>query len=260
MLHFFSTLMKTQLVRLSLILAILAGVTVTGLNVAKIKGKIVRLQSDLKSETAAHAHAEAEAAAATRTAESTAAMLKQTAAKLEFATAERAQAMERAADLQTQLDKQSKVLAATQKAQNEAQQYLARYQATSLEPEEVLRAAKELTEIRIALTAARETNRLQALRITSLQADNLQEIMLPASLNGRIIASDPKWQFVVLDAGQDQGMLNRGELLVSRAGKLVGKIKVTRVERERSIANVLPGWAIGELIEGDTVIPAHPGS
>jgi len=26
------------------------------------------------------------------------------------------------------------------------------------------------------------------------------------------------------------------------------------------VANVLPGWQIGEIFEGDLVIPAHPAS
>jgi hypothetical protein len=30
------------------------------------------------------------------------------------------------------------------------------------------------------------------------------------------------------------------------------------VQKERSIANVMPGWQLGEIMEGDQVIPAHP--
>jgi hypothetical protein len=42
--------------------------------------------------------------------------------------------------------------------------------------------------------------------------------------------------------------------MVSRGGKLIGKVKVATVHAERSIANVMPGWKLGELMEGDQVI------
>ena len=79
-------------------------------------------------------------------------------------------------------------------------------------------------------------------------------------MKGQIIVSDPKWNFVVLDVGEDQGVLQDGELLVNRNGQLVAKVKVTSVQKDRCIANVLPGWKISEVLEGDQVIPALPQS
>jgi hypothetical protein len=35
---------------------------------------------------------------------------------------------------------------------------------------------------------------------------------------------------------------------------------VRSVEKDRSIANLVPGWKLGEMIEGDDVSPAHPAS
>jgi cell shape-determining protein MreC len=85
-------------------------------------------------------------------------------------------------------------------------------------------------------------------------------VYLPANLSGNIIASDPKWEFVVVDVGENQGVKEDGELLVSRGGKLVAKLKIMTVQKDRSVANVVPGWKIGEVMEGDQVIPAHPAS
>jgi len=56
------------------------------------------------------------------------------------------------------------------------------------------------------------------------------------------------------------GVLQNGELLVSRDGKLVAKVIVRSVQRDRSIANLVPGWKLGDVYEGDQVIPAHPAS
>jgi hypothetical protein len=30
------------------------------------------------------------------------------------------------------------------------------------------------------------------------------------------------------------------------------------MQKDRSIANVMPGWKIGEVMEGDQAIPAYP--
>jgi len=87
-----------------------------------------------------------------------------------------------------------------------------------------------------------------------------QIIRLRADLKGKILVVDPKWDFVVLNIGQNQGVLEDGELLVSREGKLVAKVIVRSVEKDRCIANVVPGWKLGEVIEGDEVSPAHPAS
>ena len=72
--------------------------------------------------------------------------------------------------------------------------------------------------------------------------------------------ADPKWHFIVLDVGEDQGVLLNGEVLVSRQGKLLGKAKVSRVQPGRCVANMVPGWEFGEIAEGDQVIPAVPRS
>jgi hypothetical protein len=85
-------------------------------------------------------------------------------------------------------------------------------------------------------------------------------VTLPADLKGSVAVVDPKWDFVVLDVGDEQGVLQDGEMLVSRAGKLVAKVVVRSVEKDRCIANIMPGWKLGEVFEGDVVTPAHPAS
>ena len=85
-------------------------------------------------------------------------------------------------------------------------------------------------------------------------------VRLPADLHGKIVVVDPKWDFVVLNVGDDQGALEDGEMLVSRDGKLVAKVVIRSVQKDRCIANIVPGWKIGEMFEGDEVTPAHPAS
>jgi len=35
---------------------------------------------------------------------------------------------------------------------------------------------------------------------------------------------------------------------------------VNTVHKDQSIANIMPGWELGEVMEGDQVIPAYPAS
>jgi negative regulator of sigma E activity len=79
-------------------------------------------------------------------------------------------------------------------------------------------------------------------------------VVLPAGLRGKIVAVDPKYNFVVLNIGDDQGVLERGEMLVDRDGKLLGKVRIVSVKKDECVANILPEWKQGEIVEGDEVL------
>ena len=124
----------------------------------------------------------------------------------------------------------------------------------------MLKESQEAVEIvnEEKVVLQRALTRLQA-RLAKYEGPD-PTIRLRADLRGKILVVDPKWDFVVLNIGQDQGVLENGELLVSREGRLVAKVIVRSVEKNRCIANVVPGWKLGEVIEGDEVSPAHPAS
>jgi hypothetical protein len=64
---------------------------------------------------------------------------------------------------------------------------------------------------------------------------------------------------MVVDVGRNQKVIQNGRLLVSRDGKLLAKVKVVGVEDNRSIVNLLPGWKLDEVMEGDVVQSAQQG-
>ena len=84
--------------------------------------------------------------------------------------------------------------------------------------------------------------------------DRAPEVPLPAGLRGKVLAVDPKYDFVVLDIGGNQGVLEHGTMLVNRNGKLVGTVRITRVEPNRSVANVIAELKQSDVMEGDQVI------
>ncbi len=255
-----------MLVRISLIVAILAGVAIGVLNFVKVKEKITILQSDLDRETKAHAEFLKKFTDTDRALTKTNAILKQTIATLEATTAEKEKAL---ADLTAQTkraDKLTEDLTKTRQERDTAQQELAAYKVSGMSPEQVAGLNREFKKLQEALAGVEGENKLLARTVEKLQTelarfkDPNKPIFLKASCKGKILVTDPKWNFVVLDVGEDKGMKEYGEMLVNRNGKLVGKVIVRTVQKDRSIANVIPGWELGEVMEGDQVIPAYPES
>jgi len=86
------------------------------------------------------------------------------------------------------------------------------------------------------------------------QARNRREGKLPPGLTGHILAVNDEWNFVVMDIGAKEGVIENVNMIVYRNGALIGKVKITSVEPSVSIADILPEWKQGEIQEGDTVI------
>ena len=75
-------------------------------------------------------------------------------------------------------------------------------------------------------------------------------------LQGRILAVNAGWNFVVLSVGDKQGVSVNAPLLVVRGNQPIAKLRITSVEPSTSIADVLPGSVPrGISVQpGDTVI------
>jgi hypothetical protein len=255
-----------MLIRISLIVAILAGLAVGGLNFVKVKEKITTLQTDLKQQTDGRLKAETELASTKKDLTKTTAELKQTKTELEATTAAKEKADAELAAQVKRTDKLTEDLTKTRQERDDAQQQLEAYKITGVTPQQILAMNKEFKTLQDNLAVADTENKVLARKVKKLETelavykDKEFFVPLPASLKGKVLVADPKWNFVVLSIGEDQGVLERGELLVNRNGKLVAKVVVRSVQKDRCIANVLPGWELGEVMEGDLVIPAHPAS
>jgi cell shape-determining protein MreC len=254
------------LLRICLIITILAGLAVGGLNFVKVKEKITTLQTNLKTETEAHRKFEADYRTTKRNLDNTNIVLKQTIATLEATTSERDKLQTDLATATKRADKLNDDLTKARQERDEAQSNLAAYEATGFKPPQIVAMGKQFNAMRDNLSAAEGENKILlqnnkkiANRLAKYESPE-KPVLLPAQLMGKIMVADPKWNFVVLNVGENQGVLEDGEMLVNRAGRLVAKVKVQSVQKDRSIANVMPGWSLGEIIEGDQVIPAHPAS
>ena len=249
-----------MLTRISLIVALIAGLAVGGLNFFRVKTIITDLRTNLANETHAKEEAQRNLASTKRELDKTAADLKQTQDTLATTTTERDTAVKTAAAATAKATQLSEELDNTKKTLGDTQAELASFKAAGMTADQVLAMSKTLKQSQDALAEAqvviktkqRQNEKLQA-RLDKYEGED-HTVYLPPSLKGQVTASDPKWEFVVVNVGEDQGVQQEGELLVNRNGKLVAKVIVTTVQKNQSIANVMPGWKIEDVMEGDQVL------
>jgi hypothetical protein len=253
-----------MLLKISLIVAILAGLAVGTLNFVKTKEKVVTLAADRDNEKGMKETAQKDLASTRKTLASTKAELDTTKQNLEATTAEKDKAVSDLAAQTKRAERLTDDLNKTRRELNDTSAELAAYTATGLKPEQIVAINKSYKGLQDQIKGLQGENQLLGRTIVRLTNELAiyktpdYQVPLPPGLKGKVLVADPKWNFVVLNVGEDQGVLEQGELLVNRNGKLVAKVKIRSVQKDRSIANVMPGWQLGDVMEGDQVIPAHP--
>ena len=253
-----------MLLRISLIVAILAGLGAGGLGYYEVTNQIPSLTKQRDDENSAKKAALTELATTKTTLKKTQGDLAQTQTELADTKSERDKAVARAEAQSKRADEIADKLAKAVGERDDAQNQLAAYKASDLTPDQVVKLNKTLKDSLIQIEAINGEKRVLEHQLAATQArlskyegpDNF--VKLRADLKGKIVVVDPKWDFVVLNIGDVDGAIQDGEMLVSRDGKLVAKVIIRSVQKDRCIANIVPGWKIGDPIEGDDVSPAHP--
>jgi len=255
-----------MLIRICIIVALVAALAVGVLNFVMVKEKIETVEQHRASEQSQKEQAQRQLAKTRRDLDKTTAELKQTTETLATTTAERDKAVQEVAALTKRATELTDKLSKTTAERDDARRNLAAFEATGWTPEKILAADKAIKQAEEALEVANMEKKLLSRELEKTK-DALAKLVepdhvvrLPANLKGKILVVDPKWDFVVLDFGENKNVLLDGELLVNRNGKLIGKVRIQSIQKDRCIANVMPGWKLGEVMEGDQVIPAYPRS
>jgi hypothetical protein len=165
------------------------------------------------------------------------------------------------ADAQKKVDDLTgKVTAAEQKA-NEAQ-------AAATDAKGQLGAASDAAKAAQAKADDLDKQKRQLaddLDASKKEVDRLQDVMkrskngdMPPGINGKIVDVNRNWNFVVLNVGEKDGVVENGELVVSRtvAGKkeVVGKVKVVSTEANTAVADIEVTTLQGQIQKGDDVL------
>ena len=243
---------RLTLLRISLVFAVAAGIGVVAFAYFELRPRIQTLSKEREEFKMSSEQNRARAMKAETYARELSERLAQSQVEAEAAL----KASQRAADQNARLLID---LEEARAALHTVKQELARWNATGASPDKVASFARENRALVAQLSAlqskhdqlAREYANLQS--ILKIPSDPEAIPQLP-SMQGSVLVVDPKWNFVVLNLGETNGLLRKGVLIISRDGKLIGKVKVRRVDTERSIADILPGWRVSEVREGDQVM------
>jgi uncharacterized protein (DUF3084 family) len=248
------------MLRIFLILAVVAGLAAGAIAMTRVKGRIQELSTNLETTTTSLNQSRESETKARRELTSTRQSLESTTAELETTKDDLEVTVLRANQQQTRADDLESRLETVTRDRNEAQTELARWQAFERSVDDIRAMIIENRRLVQENEGVSEENRVLVRRVESLQ-DRLNiyegratKVPLDPKIRGQVIAVDPKYEFIVLDIGEEHGVKERGEMLVNRSGKLVAKVRILSVQPQRSIANVLPDWKQAEVMEGDSVI------
>ena len=251
-----------MLLKISLGLAILVGLVTLYLTHFQVAGNINTLKTDLESTQASLQTSQQNEAKLNKDLKTSRTQLDESVRAFGEATNELMQARSKAQEQQTRADRAVTDLNTVTGERNVAQQELSQWRLFEMTPEQIRNNLSRLRTVERERDVFTTENKAMQRKITSLQTEldryTLGEervVQLPAGTRGTVVAVDPKYDFVVLDVGGNQGILENAKLLINREGKLIGKVKIMTVEPNRSIANVLPEWKQEgtEVMEGDQV-------
>jgi len=251
-----------MLTRVCLIAAIVFGVAVATINFWQVREVIDTTRTELNTTSNNLFTTTMTLNKTKRELDDTQDDLAQTKQNLENTSAERDRLRGQNDTLTTQNNTLTQKLRTTTAELNDTQAELAAWNALGITVDQVKQVIAAADEAQKALEVAKEEQKILARAIAELEnrlahyEDPDRRVPLPVGLKGTVLVADPKWEFVVLDVGEADGVLERGELLVSRNGRLVGRVQIQSVQKDRSIANLMNGWRLSDVIEGDLVIPA----
>lgn len=249
-----------MLQRISLILVIVVGIAVVVVTQTKIREHIETIIADRETNRQGWTNEILRANNLAKNLNDTSNTLVQVRGELASTRQQLETTRANLAAAQSARDKLMKDLEAVRNSERAARQELAQWQALGLKPEQIKAMIEDLKKARETITVYEEEKQILNRQVRSLKSqlakflDPEYIVELPEGLKGKVLVVDPKWEFVVLNIGQNEGVLKDGIMMVHRDSKLVGKVRVTEVMPEKSIANIMPGWRLGDIQEGDEVL------
>ncbi len=119
----------------------------------------------------------------------------------------------------------------------------------------VIQATAELKAVNAGLTTA-QTGLLKVSDEQKNQSQPYTGAILEQGTRGRVLAVNSRWAFAVINIGGQQGAAVKKALVVRRNGQAIGKIRISSVEPNQSIADIVPDSFIRDtsVQPGDEVI------
>ncbi len=251
-----------MLLKISLGLAILVGLVTLYVTHFQVAGTITSLRTSLDTTTTSLQTSQQNEAKLNKDLKTVRGQLDESVKAFGEATNQLAQAQSKAQEQQTRADRSAQELTSVTGERNQAQQELSQWKLFDMTPDQIRNNLARLRTVERERDVFTTENKALTRKVANVQREldryiggDEKPVELPPGTRATIIAVDPKYDFVVLNAGGNQGIVEGAKLLVNRDGKLLGKVKITSVEPNRSIANMLPEWKQegAEIMEGDQV-------
>ncbi len=91
-------------------------------------------------------------------------------------------------------------------------------------------------------------------RIREVAPSASRAVSMRSGIRGKVVSVNRNWNFVVLNLGEKDGLVENGLLNVYRSGQPVGKVKIVSTEANTAVADVEAGSSQGGLQPGDDVL------
>src|SRR5581483_11409437 len=215
------------MIRICLIAAVVLGLAVAGLNLIVVRDKITVLVKDRDDQKTEKEFTKLSLANTNKILVKTTKELITTKADLAKTTDELTKSQGEVADLTKRADGLAEALKKTQGERDNAQNDLAAWKALGIPITTIKATLDSLKTVTAQRDAIEEEKKILFANYTKIKTeldyltnpDHVPE--LPAGLKGKVLVADPKYEFVVLNIGEKQGVLKYGQMLVNRNGKLI---------------------------------------
>jgi hypothetical protein len=252
-----------MLLRISLILAILVGAGTIFVTQKMAREHFTEIQRVRDENIKGRAQEKSRADKSEREHTATKGLLATTQSTLTKTEEELTGTKQQLATANDNLNKRTAELATAVERRKTMEAEIAKWESLQMPPEKIRETIGNLKKAQDSIVVLEDEKKILSHEIAVLSnklklilGDGGEEyiVPLPAGTKGSVVAVDPKWNFVILDLGADKGMLEGGVLMVHRNSQLVGKVRIREVMKDRSVANLVPGWKLGEIEEGDQVL------
>ena len=160
-----------------------------------------------------------------------------------------------------ELDKLKIALGGNNDKGPDVEQMKAEFEATKKAKADLEVKVAELTQVQDTLNKQLGDEKSKAASAET-QVKAYKQNYTRQGVTGTVLAYNPGWNFVVLSIGDKQSLKAGKEMVVTRGGQMVAKVRVTSVEPSTSIADIIPSSvAKGQSVQpGDSVVYEGRGS
>lgn len=182
--------------------------------------------------------------------------------ELEGAKGELAATTAKLSDVESKLVATAKDLDENKVARETAQRKLARWEALSIQPDQIAALKTNAQMLLGERNALAEEKKVMGRQIARLSEElntlrgPAREVEMP-DVRGLVTSVNENYRFVVLNVGSEDGLKKNGKMIVTRGDSLLGKLQLVRVEARTSVANLISDTEKGSVKEGDHVMTSY---